>query len=441
MARIALSCATGSFAFVKMNTARHFIVIAWGSLGDVHPYVGLAVALQGRGHRVTFLTHPLLGEMVVNAGLRFHSIGSEEEADRVLRDPDLWDAQKGFSVVWNSVAALQSVVTDFILDQDRTMETAVIAHPLVVPGASMARELDPSLRLIATFLAPANLRTCHDPLIMGPLHVPRWIPMSWRRWLWRRVDADMLDPVTVPGINALRVARGLEPIANFASHLYGSADLTVTLFPSWFGPTQPDWPQSLVSGDFVLFDGFPERESDPELKAFLDAGEPPLVFTFGSAMLHAAEAFRASVDACRRLGRRGILLTAFPEQIPADLPATVKWFEYVPLRRLLPRAAALIHHGGIGTTAEALRAGVPQLIVPMAHDQFDNGARVALLCVGATLPRRRYGARVLAKQLATLLALPTLHADCTAVAARFVDPKSAATLCGGIEAALAAKKD
>lgn len=69
------------------------------------------------------------------------------------------------------------------------------SHPLVVPGASMARELD---------TAPANLRTCHDPLIMGPLHVPRWIPMSWRRWLWRRVDADMLDPVTVPGIDAAR---------------------------------------------------------------------------------------------------------------------------------------------------------------------------------------------------------------------------------------------
>ena len=112
------------------------------------------------------------------------------------------------------------------------------------------------------------------------------------------------------------------------------------------------------------------------------AGEPPIVFTPGSAMYHGQDFFRASVEACKQLNRRGILLTRHAEQIPADLPATIRHFSYAPFSLLLPRAAALVHHGGIGTSAQAMAAGCRQLITPFAHDQFDNADRLRRLGEG-----------------------------------------------------------
>lgn len=421
---------------MPMSADRRFAFVAWGSLGDVHPYVALAQAMHRRGHRVIFATHPLLEGMVRNAGLEFRPIGAHIDTEAVLHHPKLWDARKGFEIVWGSVAPLQRSIADLLLGLPG--DTVIVAHPLVLPGAAMARDRQPGLRLIGSYLAPANLRSCEDPLWLGPLHVPRWLPHAVRRWLWRRVDADLLDPVTVPGINAQRAAMGLAPIVHYAEHLYAAPDHAFTFFPEWFCPTQPDWPRPLLRGDFPLFDGFPEAEANADLAAFLAAGEPPLAFTFGSAMVQADKAFRASVEACLRLGRRGILLTAFPDQLPRDLPPSVRWFDYVPFRRLLPQVAALVHHGGIGSTAEALRAGVPQLVVPMAHDQFDNAARVVALGVGATLPRPRYdGARV-AKALAPLLASAEVRQRCRSAAAHFTDPHPVETLCGRIEAALSA---
>jgi len=406
-------------------------------MGDFHPYWGLASAFQRRGHRVTLVTHPMLAEFSRNAGMDCHTVGTVEEAEAALHNPALWDARKGFEVVWKSVAPRQKDIAEFLLGLPADEETVVIAHPLVLPGASVAREQRPAMRLIGTYLAPANLRTCHDPLQLGPLHVPRWVPQAVRRWLWRRIDADLLDPATLPDINTLRAHFGLASVPNYAGHLYGAPDFAVTLFPAWFGPTQPDWPTPLLRGDFLLFDGFTEAALAPDLEEFLAAGEAPLVFTFGSAMLHAGRAFRESVAACRRLGRRGILLSAFPEQIPGDLPPSVRWFEYVPFRRLLPHAAALIHHGGVGSMAEALRAGVPQVIVPMAHDQFDNAMRIEALGVGRSVPRSGYGSRRVAKCIAGLLAEPRLDANCRAAAARFADPQPADSVCAQIEAALA----
>ena len=119
---------------------------------------------------------------------------------------------------------------------------------------------------------------------------------------------------------------------------------------------------------------------------------PNCSMTPGSAMRHAQEFFAESVAACQRLGRRGLLLTRFAEQVPTDLPETIRHLEYVPFSRVLPRAAALVHHGGIGTTAQALAAGIPQLVMPLAHDQPDNAARLERLGVGRTIAPRRYRA-------------------------------------------------
>ena len=136
-------------------------------------------------------------------------------------------------------------------------------------------------------------------------------------------------------------------------------------------------------------------------------------------MCHGQAFFAAAVDACRRLGRRGILLSRHTEHLPPSLPGTVMHAAYAPFSELLPRAAALVHHGGIGTTAQAMRAGVPQLLMPMSHDQPDNALRVEKFGVGAALPPKKFTGPAVAKTLDGLLNSPRVAAACRAVAERF----------------------
>jgi UDP:flavonoid glycosyltransferase YjiC (YdhE family) len=155
-----------------------------------------------------------------------------------------------------------------------------------------------------------------------------------------------------------------------------------------------------------------------DAKEFLDRGEAPLIFTPGSANAHGKQFFQAAVDACQSLGRRGILLTEFPEQLPSRLPETVAHFRYVPLDLLLPRAAAFIHHGGIGSTSQAIVASLPQIVMPLAHDQFDNADRVVRLGVGSQLAVNRFSGARLAQHLDALLSSSTVAAACRDLAVR-----------------------
>jgi UDP:flavonoid glycosyltransferase YjiC (YdhE family) len=183
---------------------------------------------------------------------------------------------------------------------------------------------------------------------------------------------------------------------------------------------------------FPLWDEGEVRAPSPELEEFLTADDPPVVFTAGSAMMHAHDFFRISADVCRVMGRRGLLLTQFPEQLPAPLPDGVRHFDYVPFSAVLPRAAAFVHHGGIGTTAQALAAGVPQLVMPLAHDQPDNAARVRGLGVGDFLRPSAYKTPAVVERLNRLLT-PQVKENCRRRARDVAAHKPLETTCRLIE--------
>ncbi len=199
-----------------------------------------------------------------------------------------------------------------------------------------------------------------------------------------------------------------------------SPDLAIGLFPDWYAEPQPDWPPQLKVSGFPVFDGQTDRELDPEVLSFCRGNKPPVVFTFGTGMQHARKIFDAATTACVESGRTGILLSRDAEQIPARLPDSVRHFSYVPLHQLLPHCSAIVHHGGMGTTARALAAGTPQLIVPHAWDQLDNARRVIRLKVGSMLKRRHCTAHQISQALANLLTNTTTNA-CRKIADRF-DP-------------------
>src|SRR5690606_39115419 len=153
--------------------------------------------------------------------------------------------------------------------------------------------------------------------------------------------------------NELRGRLGLAPVRRVLATQLESPRLTLAMFPEWYAPRQPDWPATLEQCDFPLFDAAEGERAPPPVEEFLDGGDAPIVFTPGSAMRFGHRFFEAAVGACERLGRRGVLLTRHREQVPVPLPSGVACFDYAPLSAVLPRAAALVHHGGIGTTAAA----------------------------------------------------------------------------------------
>jgi rhamnosyltransferase subunit B len=411
---------------------RHFVLVAVGTAGDMHPFLALGRALLRRGHRVDLLGPVVHRHLAEQAGVPFHDLGTADEYFAVVNNPLIWHPRKGIALLLSSLRFGADDIEAFI-GALPARHAVLVSHPLALPAVAMTRAANPALRVAAVYLAPSNLRTVHNPLTIGPLTVPRWMPAALRRRLWSAIDRYLIDPHVLPGLNALRRQRGLAPAVHFFPHLYSVADLSLALFPDWFAAPQPDWPAPLRSAPFPLYD---PRRDDPlpaGLDDFLATGTAPLVFTPGTGNHHARAYFEHALLACQRLGRRAILLTGYRDQVPAVLPPGVLWLPYVPLAALLPRVAALVHHGGIGTTAEALRAGVPQLVVPLAYDQFDNGLRVRTLGAGNVLPAARLNGARLRRQLATLLNDTALRQRCAALAAGMAADNNDEALCAALE--------
>jgi UDP:flavonoid glycosyltransferase YjiC (YdhE family) len=202
----------------------------------------------------------------------------------------------------------------------------------------------------------------------------------------------MVLPWTAP-VARLRQELGLPPGRNPIFEGQHSPLLTLAFWWEEFGRPQPDWPKSARVVGFPYYDRKEGQGMPPELEAFLQSGSPPLVFTLGSAaVMDAGDFFEVSIRGALRANRRAVLLTG-PEghnPLPNPLPKGIIAVPYAPYSELFFRACAIVHSGGVGTTAQALRAGRPQLIVPFSHDQFDNAARVARLGAGRVMPRHRY---------------------------------------------------
>jgi UDP:flavonoid glycosyltransferase YjiC (YdhE family) len=204
----------------------------------------------------------------------------------------------------------------------------------------------------------------------------------------------------------------------------------LALFSKVMAEPQSDWPNHTVVTGFPFYDRrdfFGETETPRGLIEFLDAGEPPIVFTLGSSAFWVAKNFyRDSAIAASALGRRALLLIGHARNQPAEpLPDGVAAFEYAPYSEVLPRACAIVHQGGVGTTGQGLRSGRPVLILPHAHDQFDNAARVARLGCGRVLARPRYNAKSAITELKALLDDPR-YAERAAETATIVSQESGA---------------
>jgi rhamnosyltransferase subunit B len=390
----------------------HAILATMGTDGDVFPFVGLGVQLRARGHQVTLAAPEPYRDLAADLGLEFRPLVTADEAGRMLADPDLWHPLKSGPMMARWGAGLLSRQYELLAALAADPGSVLVANPGVL-AARLVQEQ--RICPMATLLLQPGLlpSTSAPPEMPAGLTLPCGAPRPLGRLYWAALDAAGYLVVGGP-LNRLRAALGLGPVRR-VFRWWLSPELVVGLFPPWYAAPQPDWPARLRLAGFGRYDGGRGGDLADDVLSFCQAGPPPVAFTLGTGMTHGAAFFRAAAVACASLGARGLLLTKYPQQIPARLPAGVRHCAFAPFRQLLPLCAAVVHHGGIGTTAAALAAGAPQVVLPLAWDQPDNAGRLQGLGVGIRLGPRQRTAGHLARALARLMT-GAVRARCRAVA-------------------------
>ena len=386
------------------------VLTTWGSLGDLHPYLAIGTEMKRRGHEVAVATLPVWESSVGEAGLTFYPLRPDVPQDDA-RSKELvrkvLDAKRGPEYLIEHV--LSPVLRETYEDCLAAVRAdggadLLITHQIPITGPLVAEVTGVSW--VSGVLLPMAFLSDYDPATspqapwiqnIAALH-PAIAGVFHR--VARRVTRKWAAPT-----DRLREGLGLGPGGHPFFEGQHSPALVLALFSRVLTEKQPDFPPQTVITGFPFYDGPPGHPVDRELLRFLDAGEPPIVFTLGSSAVWIADDFyTTAIAAVRALGRRAILLAG--DQIPAlrsaGLPDTIAAFEYAPHSVVMPRGSAIVHQGGVGTTGQALRAGRPQLVVPFGQDQPDNARRCVRLGVARTISRAAFRRDRVAAELSQL---------------------------------------
>ena len=377
------------------HTPRRIVLATFGSLGDLHPYLALALGLLKRGHDAVIATSEVYRARVEALGIGFKPVRPdiafiETDAELMQR---LMDMRKG----------TERIICELVMPAlreayDDTLAAATGADLLVSHALTYAVRLVAEKRGIpwaSVMLSPIGFLSCHDPSILPTAQFLskklRLLPASLY-WIFMWVGKRMIRSWARPW-HDLRAELGLPAVRdNPLCEGQHSPHLVLAMFSRLLADRQVDWPEPTVLTGVPFFDGDGDAQLPPALGRFLDEGPPPIVFTLGSSAVWDAGAFyEHSATAARSLGRRAVLLTGTdPRNQPATVPDGAIVCNYAPFTTLFPRAAAIVHQGGVGTTAQAMRAGRPMLVMPYSHDQPDNADRVCRLGIARTIAKNRY---------------------------------------------------
>jgi UDP:flavonoid glycosyltransferase YjiC (YdhE family) len=402
-----------------MTSSKRIVFATFGSLGDLHPYVAISQELAQRGHRPVIATFEEFRENVETAGVGFAPMrpAMSRFGDKAALMEKLVDPWRGPELMIRGM--FMPHLRESYEDLARACRGAdlLVTHPLALAGPLFARK--EGLRWASSGLAPMTMFSAIDPSLFpaaGWMLWARKLGVAPYRWLFsipRAVVRRWEQP-----LRAFRAELGL-PATDVIAQIEGqfSPRLHLALFSRVLAAPQPDWPASTVVCGFPRYDGAPpDASTRDELEAFLAAGEPPVVFGLGSsAVMVAGDFWRSAIAAVEKLGRRAILLTGTLPESLGIVPPTVKAFQYLPYSMVFPRALATVHSGGIGTLAQALAAGRPQLIVPVAFDQPDNARRAVALGSARAIPFRQASAGAMARELAALLQMPDAAARASTI--------------------------
>jgi rhamnosyltransferase subunit B len=421
-----------------MSSRRLRILIATlGSLGDLHPYLAIAIELKRRGHRPLIATLDRYREAVEAEGIEFavmHPLESQlENAPDLVRR--VIHPRKGPEYLIRRV--VMPFVRESYDDLFRAADGAdlLISHPMTVALPLVAEKR--GLPWISTVLSPMSFFSAHDPSVIAA--VP-WLyylrRMSIRLYRGILGMAKAMTASWERPLHELRAEIGL-PRTKKPAIFEGqfSPRLNLALFSRLLAEPQPDWPVNTEVCGFARYDGLPISDATAaELEDFLNAGEPPIVFTLGSSVsMDPGDFFRKALEAARRLGQRAILITGSIHSDHLDAPGHLKVFEYLPYSEIFPSASVIVHPGGIGTLSQALAAGRPMLVTPVAFDQPDNARRAERLGVARTLPFKMVTPKSLMENLIAIRTQPNYQGNAVRVGRRVRSEQGAQRACDLIE--------
>jgi UDP:flavonoid glycosyltransferase YjiC (YdhE family) len=375
-----------------------------GSLGDLHPMIALGLELRRRGHEVVISTWNGYAEKIGMLGFEFVPLRpSLDPNDKELIKRAV-DTRNGPETV------IRELVLPYLDDMFEDLKTACDGADAVVTGellyvARSLREIT-GINWITTTLSPLTLFSFHDPGIYpgaGFLELLRPLPVFVHRGIF--AFARLTINHWFKPYREFRKRRGLDPDHDPVFLDKFSEQCHLAMFSRAFAAPQPDWPPQTIQPGFCFYDGQEDEGEMPNgLQAFLDSGGPPIVFTLGSAaVMDAGTFFDESAKAAKKLNRRAVLIYGRDNEPPKGLTDNIVGFEYAPFSRVFQRAACVVHQGGVGTTGQVLRAGVPHLVMPYAHDQPDNAARIRRIGVGEMIDRHKYTGDRAAKLISDIL--------------------------------------
>ena len=409
-----------------------------GTFGDINPLIAIALELKRRGHTPAMALPNVYRPKIEPLGLEFHSLRPDIDPTNTLLVEMVYDVKKGtetglreflYPVLRQTYddlldAATKPARADLLLLGELNYAGPIVAEVTGIPWASYV-------------LAPFSFFSAFDPPVLPPfpkLARADKAPGMGRamKRLARFVTRKWPEPVYELR-RELGLPKGKNPIFD-AKH---SPNLVLALFSRVLGTEQKDWPEHTLITGFCFYDADAGNAALPEqLEKFLDAGEAPVVFTLGSAaVLAAGDFYEQSAKAAKKLGVRAVLLIGSDarNRPQGELPASICVAEYAPYSKLFGRVSLAVHQGGVGTTAQCLRAGRPMLIMPYSHDQPDNARRMSRMGVARVIQRSNYKAWRVARRVRAMLAEPEFEERARAVAEEVARENGVKTACDALE--------
>ncbi|MEO8377491.1 MAG: hypothetical protein ABI579_07455, partial [Candidatus Sumerlaeota bacterium] len=320
-----------------MNAGKWKIILCpSGSWGDVHPFIWIGKLLIAQGHEVVALAAEPFESAMQHAGIKTVRTISSTEFEEFTKDPHIWHPREAFKVVIKGFLLSCRPMIDLLKKETVPGNTLLIAGGISF-GARILSEAQ-KIPLITIQLQPTAFINARKPALMAAgVEWLEYLPYPIRRLFFEMIHWKV-DTLARPAINALRHEEGL---SGNVSHIMGdywmSPQGVIATFPEWFAQKAEDWPPQTHVTRFPLYDEGDRLECPPELDTFLRAGDAPILFTPGSANCDAKQFFEEAAKTCAILKRRGLFVTRYPSQVPADLPETIQTFAFVPFSHVFPR--------------------------------------------------------------------------------------------------------
>lgn len=400
------------------------LFVGFGSLGDIYPLLAVANKMRYK-HKVVFLANEYFRETIEQQGVTFQPIGTvrdqlaAKETEQSTGETVEGCKHRFKHIIGNSFAPASAYVEGLLTEG---LQPVVISHGNLCP-ASLACEKY-NIPMILVHYAPSQIPGHNeDALMVANFYgADRWFVRNITRPLRNLFGAR--TNFVYAQLSAYRIKYGLHPIPSVLKSFYYkltknsralkvgfTAVLDIALVPAWFSePLDTKLPHVKFSG-FAFLENSEKAQTDTnKLNQFLEQNKKPIVFTPGSAVEDTRSFCEQIIPICRKLGSPGIFASrhgkqAF-DQIPKVDDVPLLYIEHADFDALLPKSRCLIHHGGIGTIAQAIKAGIPQLVRPRMYDQPANGVRVMMYGLGGSVMPASFNADTVANILVHIESSP-----------------------------------